>query len=656
MRRPDPHARTLAVFAVLAVLLAGLVGRLGQMQAAGPEAGAAAPVASEQVVHVPAPRGRILDRHGVPLVDNAVRLDVTIDRGVLADLEDGGQSTLRSLAETLGTTPEALSDRLTLCGAPDAAPPPRCWPGLAYVPVTVAEGVSPRLALGLGERAERYPGVEVVRTAVRRDRETALAPQTIGYLAPADAATAAASDGAIEDGELVGQAGLEARYDDVLRGRPGRNDVLVDARGVVTETVRTTDPVPGQDLLTTLDATVQRRTQEALARGTRQARARGVPADEAAAVVLDLRDGGVVASASVPTYDPSVWTGGISARDYDRLTRSPESSPLTDRVIAGVYPPASTFKVVSLPAAVAPDALDERVDCASSVRIGDRTFRNFESRAYGSITWRQAISVSCDTVFYRAAERIWTSAGGLDGDDDRDAILRSATAMGLGERTGVDLPGEGTGRLPGRAWKREYWEATRGDACRRARTGYPEVDDRSRAAYLTAVARESCANGYQFRPGDSVNLSIGQGDMLVTPLQMAQVYATIAGDGSRRTPRLVRGTRSVDGAERDLVLAPATSVRLDARTNRYLKAALEDVVTEGTAAGAFRGFDLEAWPVAGKTGTAEVFGKEDTAWFVSYAPADRPRYVVAVVVGQGGTGGSTAAGIAREIHGALARL
>ena len=141
-----------------------------------------------------------------------------------------------------------------------------------------------------------------------------------GYQAAAqgaDAATAAASDGAIEDGELVGQAGLEARYDDVLRGRPGRNDVLVDARGVVTQTVRTTDPVPGQDLLTTLDATVQRRTQEALARGTRQARARGVPADEAAAVVLDLRDGGVVASASVPTYDPSVWTGGISARDYE---------------------------------------------------------------------------------------------------------------------------------------------------------------------------------------------------------------------------------------------------------------------------------------------------------------------------------------------------
>jgi penicillin-binding protein 2 len=454
MRRPDPHARTLAVFAVIAVLFAGLVGRLGQMQATAPAEGAAGPVASEQVVHVPAPRGRILDRHGVPIADNAVRLDVTVDRGAIADLDDGGRSTLRALASALRTTPEALADRLTLCGAPDAAPPPRCWPGSAYVPVTVAEGVSPRLALGLGERAERYPGVAVVRTSVRRDRQVALAPQTVGYLAPADAATVAGSDGQVHDGDLVGQAGLEARYDDVLRGQAGSQEVLVDPRGVVTETVRTTDPVPGQDLLTTLDATVQRRTQEALARGTQRARARGLPADEAAAVVVDLRDGGVVASASVPTYDPAVWTGGISQADYDRLTSAPASSPLTDRVIAGVYPPASTFKVVSLPAAVAPQALDERVDCASSVRIGDRTFRNFESRAYGPITWRQAISVSCDTVFYKAAERIWTAAGGLAGDDGKDTILRSAQAMGLGEPTGIDLPGEGSGRLPGREWKR----------------------------------------------------------------------------------------------------------------------------------------------------------------------------------------------------------
>lgn len=656
MRRPDPHVRLLAVFAVLAVLFSGLVGRLGQMQLTDAVAETAAPVTAEQVVHVPAPRGRILDRNGVPLADNAVRLDVTVDRGVLADLDDGGRSSLRALAETLGTTPDALADRLTLCGAPDAAPPPRCWPGSAYVPVTVAEGVSPRLALGLGERAERHPGVEVVRTAVRRDRNDALAPQTIGYLTPADAETLASSDGRVHDGDLVGRAGLELEYDDVLRGEAGRNEVRVDARGVVTETVRTVDPVPGDDLVTTLDATVQRRTQAALARGTAQARSRGLPADEAAAVVVDLRDGGIVASASVPTYDPSVWTGGISQDDYDRLTRDPESSPLTDRVIAGLYPPASTFKVVSLPAAIGPDELDDPVECASSVRIGDRTFRNFESRAYGTISWRRAMSVSCDTVFYNAAERIWRTAGGLDGDDAKDPILRTAADMGLGEPTGVDLPGEGSGRLPGRAWKRDFWEATKDESCRRARTGYPEETNRSRAAYLTSVAKESCASGYQFRPGDSVNLSIGQGDTLVTPLQMAQVYAAIAGDGTVRPPRLATATQSVTGERAELPTAAPRTVRLDPTVNRYLRTSLEDVVTEGTAAGAFRGFDLEAWPVAGKTGTAEVFGRQDTAWFVSYAPAERPRYAVAVVVGQGGTGGSTAAGIARQIHEVLARL
>ncbi|MCM3554018.1 penicillin-binding transpeptidase domain-containing protein [Janibacter melonis] len=656
-RRPNLHARLVAVLAVIAVLLAGLVGRLGQLQLdpAPVAAGDGGPSTSTQVVLTPAPRGRILDRRGVPLADDAVRLDVTLDRAVLADEDDAGRSSLRALARDLGVTPESLRDRLTLCGAPDAAPAPRCWPGSAYVPVTVAEGVSSRLALRLGERGDRYPAAEVVTTAVRRDHEVPLAPQVLGYLTPADAATVEASAGRIHDGDLVGRAGLEQQYDDVLRGEPGSAEVRVDARGIATGTEPGSDPVPGDDVVTTIDARVQRATQEALAEGVRDAQARGLPADEAAAVVVDVRDGGVVASASVPTYDPSVWTGGISSAEYERLTGRPGSTPLTDRVTGGAYPPASTFKVVTMPAVVAPDELDEQVDCASSVRIGDRTFRNFESRAYGRISWHRALVVSCDTVFYTNAERVWERAGGLSGRDADDAILATARDLGLGERTGVDLPVESAGRLPGRTWKREYWEATKDESCRRARDGYPDVADATRASYLRALARESCANGYQFRPGDEVNLSIGQGDTLVTPLQMAQVYAAIATGGSVRTPRLVSATRTAQGERTARPLAPARTVDLDPAMGRYLRSALEGVVTEGTGAGAFRGFDLDAWPVAGKTGTAEVFGEEDTAWFVSYAPADRPRYAVAVVVGQGGTGGGTAAGIAREIHASLAR-
>lgn len=655
MRRPNVHGRLLGVFVVIAVMLVGLVGRLGQVQLAGPVARDDAGSSREAaVVRTPAPRGRILDRTGRALADDAVRLDVTLDRSALAELDDGGRASLRRLARTLGTTVRALEDRLTLCGAPGAAPAPRCWAGSPYAPVTVSEGVGPRVALAIRERQDRYPGAAVVRTAVRRDRAVDLAPQVLGYLTPATTEQVDGAKGDVQDGDLVGAAGLEAQYDDVLRGTPGTVEVLVDGRGLVTGTLRRTDPVPGEDVITTLDARLQTRTQEALADGTRRARARGYRADQAAAVVMDIRDGGVLASASLPTYDPAVWTGGISQEDYERLTR-PSSSPLTDRVVAGTYPPASTFKVVSLPAAVDPADLDTRVDCASSVRIGGRTFRNFESRAYGSISWRQALVVSCDTVFYRAADRIWQDAGGLSGDDADDPILTTATRMGLGRPTGIDLPDEASGRLPGRTWKKEYWEATKDETCRLARTGYPGVKDRRRAAYLTALARESCRTGYQYRPGDSVNLSIGQGDTLVTPLQMAQAYAAVAGDGEVAVPRLVKATRTAEG-ERTTVPAPAPrQVTLDPRTRAFLQDALEGVVTEGTAAGAFRGFDLDAWPVAGKTGTAEVYGKQDTAWFVSYAPADAPRYVVAVVVGQGGTGGSTAAQVSREIHEALAQ-
>ncbi|GAA3612958.1 penicillin-binding protein 2 [Marihabitans asiaticum] len=658
MRGPHLHGRLLAIFAVFAVLLTTLVGRLGQLQLTDrAELAASAPVSSTKTVYRPAPRGRILDRHGTPLADNAVRVDVTLDRAALADLDDGGEGVIRRLAAALGTERTSLRDRMTLCGAPGAAPPPRCWAGSPYEPVTVAEGVDAEVALGLGERAERFPGVAVTTTAVRRDRDRPLAPQVLGYLTRAGEEDVQTSDGEIQAGAVVGRAGLEQQYDEQLRGTAGRAEVRVDARGIVIKTLSSQEAVPGEDVVTTLDADLQRATEDVLAGAVTDARARGLAADEAAAVVLDLRDGGVLASASLPTYDPSVWTGGISQAEYRRLTAEPESSPLTDRVVAASYPPASTFKVVSLPAAARSGVdLDEPVRCSSSVRIGDRTFRNFESRAYGTISWRKAIEVSCDTVFYEAAASIWDEAGGLSGDDADDVLVRSARAFGLGERTGIDLPGEVSGRVPDRGWKQAYWEETKDETCRRAREGYPEVSSRARADYLKEVAEESCERGHQFRPGDEVNLSIGQGDMLATPVQMAQVYGAIATGGEVRAPRIVSETRSPEGERTPIASGERTRVDLDEAVVDTLRPALEDVVRQGTAAGAFAGFDTDRWPVAGKTGTAEVFGEEDTAWFVSYAPADEPRYVVAVVIGEGGTGGGSAAGAAREIHEELRRL
>ncbi|MFJ6132872.1 penicillin-binding transpeptidase domain-containing protein [Janibacter terrae] len=658
-RAPRMQARMLASLAVLALMAGVLLGRLGQLQltdhpAADP--GVQGPGTSR--VALPALRGRILDRDGRPLVDNAVRTDLTIDRASLADAPDGGRATVRRLSEALDLPFARLWGRTTLCGAPGAADPPACWPGSALVPVPVAVDVDPADAAAITERPELYPGVAVTRQPVRGypRAKGGGAPQTTGYLARPDAATVEASGGAISADDLVGASGLERQYDELLRGRPGYRDVRVDARGVAVEEVGRSEPVPGSDLVTTLDLPIQRRTESALAQGIRDARARGNAADSAAAVVLDLRDGGVVASASVPTYDPSVWSRGVTQEQYERLTEG-DGSPLIDRVAGVAQPPASTFKAVTLPGAVAAGTdLDDEVNCSASHRIGDRTFNNFESRAYGWITWREAIKVSCDTVFYRVAEDVWREQGGLSADDDGDPLIDTARDLGLGEPTGIDLPAESAGRIPDRAWKQEWWDTTKDASCREAERGHPEIADPTRRAYLTAIARENCDNGYQFRPGDEANLSIGQGDVTATLLQMARVYGTIAADGREPAPHLARAGIAPDGTRTAIDAPTARQVDLPGESGALLRVALGDVVSEpgGTARSAFEGFPLRRWPVAGKTGTAEVYGKEDTAWFVSYAPTTRPRYVVAVVVSQGGTGGASAAPIAREIHETLA--
>ncbi len=327
---------------------------------------------------------------------------------------------------------------------------------------------------------------------------------------------------------------------------------------------------------------------------------------------------------------------------------------------AGAYPPASTFKVVSIPAAVkAGNSLRGTYDCTSSYTIGNRRFANFESRAYGPITLHRAIVVSCDTIFYDFAYRSWLAQGGLGAKTDAaDPFVAMAKELGLGTATGVDLPGEQAGRIPDRAAKLASWTATRTDTCARARNGYPEVaaTDPGRAAYLKSLAVENCRTGFQFRAGDAANFAIGQGETTATPLQMARVYAAIANGGTLWTPQVAKGFEAPGGTLEPVAPKAAGKVAFPAGTLRFLHDALKGVVREGTAAGAFKGFPLDRWPVAGKTGTAESFGKQDTSWFVSYAPADKPRYAVAVVVSQGGTGGTTAAAAARTIHDALRTL
>ncbi|MGL5829360.1 MAG: penicillin-binding transpeptidase domain-containing protein, partial [Angustibacter sp.] len=513
-------------------------------------------------------------------------------------------------------------------------------------------------------------GVSAELQAVRTipQRFGVQAAHLLGYLGPVTDAELKASSQAARDGrtelqrtDRIGRAGLEKQYDGELRGSPGVATVGVDIRGRITGAVSEQAPGPGNYLVTNLDARVQADTERALekgilaTRGTYRAGSGRLKADSGAAVVMDVKTGGIIAAASFPDYDPRVWLGGISTKELSGLTDERAGTPLISRVTQGLFPPASTFKVVTMPAAVQSGySLSGNYDCSSSYTVGDRAFQNYESRAYGPIDLYRAMVISCDTIFYRFAYESWLRQGGADNRSDKnDPFVNMSRDFGLGRPTGIDIAEDVSGRIPDRAWKQEYWESNKAYNCEKAEKGFPEIagTDPTRASFLKQLAKENCADGYVFRAGDAVNFSIGQGDIVVSPLQMARVYAAIANGGSLMTPRLAKAVVSPSGSVvKELKPISEGKVPLRPDVLEYLQKSLRGVVSEGTARSPFAGFPV---PVAGKTGTGEVYGKQNTAWFCSYAPADKPRYAVVVVVSQGATGGTTAAPIVRDIYSSI---
>ncbi|GGO07922.1 penicillin-binding protein 2 [Microbispora rosea subsp. aerata] len=642
MRRPT-RSRLLVVHLLVAALFLVLLGRLWQVQILDGDryARMAADNHTRRTV-IPAVRGEIVDARGRPLARNRAAVRVTVDRAALDRLPDRGRAVLGRLADLLGRPREEIAGRLRVCG-PGVDEP--CRDGVPYEPVPVADGVSERVALRLMERRHELPGVRVEPRPVREYPRGTLAAHLLGYLAPG-------SSGAGRGGaEATGRDGLEAHYEADLSGRAGSREIVVDSGGRAVRTVREQAPVPGATLVTSIDARVQAVVEKALKKAAGRAAGRGGAAGTGAAVVMDARTGRVVALAGYPAYDPSVWTGGIREADYKRLTSPAHGLPLISRAVQGQWPPASTWKIVSTAAAArAGYPLDGRYDCSGSYRIGDRSFRNFGGRNLGGMDLHRALVVSCDTIFYRFAYRMW-----LKDEDARrpaDPMQRMARAFGFGVRTGVDLPGEAAGRVPDRTWKRTTWEDTRKRMCADARTGYPSVarTDPRRAAYLKAIAKENCRHGYLWTAGDAANFSIGQGDVLVTPLQLARAYAALANGGTLFSPRVGRAVVGRDGRVLREITPPVTGrLPVPGKTLAYIRRALADVPRSGTAAPAFAGFPLDKVPVAGKTGTAEAYGAADTSWFASFAPADDPRLVVVVVVSEGGAGAEAAAPAAREI-------
>ncbi len=645
-------------------LLGTLVSRLMYLQLlSGESYRAAAQSNTAREVVNPAVRGLILDQVGRPLVSNRTSMVVTINRVTLEREADGGKRVINRLAKALEIPAEQISDRLMTCGEEGAKPPPVCWNGSPYQPIPITNDVKPLTALEIMENRTEFAGV-IARLEALRIYPTPFnvnAAHILGYLGPVteqqldEQGNSTAID-RLRRTDVVGRSGLEAYYDTVLRGTPAVTTLEVDTGGRVTGTVDERPAVPGRYLVSSIDARLQSVVEKQLVDAVQRAQEQGYPGDSGAAVVIDVRNGHVLAMASYPTYDPTIWVGGVTKKQFEDLM---SSDSLSSNAIQGLYAPGSTFKVVST-AAAGKEGLNlyGEYKCPNRVKLGSQIFRNFESAAYGKITLARALEVSCNTVFYGIADEFWVRGGGPDSTKaSPDPIAEVARMFGLGSKTGIDLPGESTGQVSSRLFKGANWEAKKDVWCRNAVEGYPETrkTDPKLADYFTALDKENCADGFRWREGDALNAAIGQGDTSVTPLQLAMVYAAIANGGTVYEPQVVKGIMSPDGKVVEEVKPKVKSkVAVPKATIKFLQNTLPGVTTDGSGETPFEGFPLDQIPVASKTGSAQVTGnKVSTSWFASYAPADKPRYAIVMMVTQGGTGSKTSGPSVRGIYEAI---
>ena len=453
--------------------------------------------------------------------------------------------------------------------------------------------------------------------------------------------------------ESIGKTGLEYQYDSYLRGTPGIRTVIVDRKESITRESQNTQPIGGNHLVTSLDVRLQAGVEKALADAVGRARASGYPGDSGAAVVMDIRNGQILAMASYPTYDPNSWEKGLSVKDAKALFSEKNNVPALSRPMQGLFAPASTFKAVSLVAAAnAGYNINATYDCPSQTQIGNRAFQNFDSKALGRMNMKRAMAVSCDTIWYQIAYDEWVRDGGLKPKSNpNDYFFKAAEGFQVNKKTGIDMPSESVGRLANREWRKDWYEQNKDFYC--------NYKDRAKKSQLTTflieLARENCLDGDKIRAGDAVNFSIGQGDTVITPLKLTQMYAALSNGGKILRPSVAKAIVSTDGKiikkiePKQLGTLPATPATL-----KLLEASFREVVTSGTAAGAFAGFPVA---ISGKTGTAQVFGrnangslKADTSWFASYGPTENPRYAVVMMVSQGGFGASVSGVGVRKIY------
>ena len=575
----------------------------------------------EKQVVVRAPRGEILDRKGRVLVRNRVAYELDLDPGAVRDSARRHDLLLR-VAQMLNLEPRPLWERVDRQLRLDPV-----------APVTLATDIDVKMKWYLQENPAIFRGLSVAQVPLRYYPYRTLGAHIYGQLS--EIGPKQLKDPRFHDyhrGDVIGQSGVERRYDAFLRGVDGVDAVTVDAFGQPTGAVRHLKaPVPGRNVRLTIDLNTQRAAEQALAYGVRSHASEG--ADAGAIVALDPQTGAVRALASFPTFDPNWFISYRKPKFQQQLARitrdggTPANYPLLDRAIAGRYPAASTFKPFVAIAAVKERLVTpaQLLPCTPFAYFYKKRFNNWDNSFDQPINLTDALERSCDTYFYRLGDKIFRESG-----KQGHPLQDWAAKFGFGSRTGIDIVGEDPGLLPTPDWKTKFYK--------------DNFADQSKPSYDANWLFDSSWNA-----ADEINLSIGQGNLNVTPLQLAVGYAAIANGGTVVTPHVVTAIQAPNEPTR---VQPAPARRTIAIGSTLLTSVRSGLLRathqpNGTATNVFGQFAI---PVAGKTGTAQRAGEPDYAVFASYAPADAPKLVTAIVIERGGHGGVAGALTALDFY------
>ncbi len=512
-----------------------------------------------------------------------------------------------------------------------------------YAPVTIKTDAGPGALTILSERQSEFPGVVQQPVWLRTYPFGEMAAQVLGYVGQVnEPELKKPAFRGVQPGTVVGQAGLEYYYDRYLRGKPGAQRFEVNAAGEPEPaTIAPIAPQAGYNLKLTINEHLQKGSEEALRQGISSAQASGKPATSGAFVAMDPLNGEILAIGSYPSFSPSVFAKPLTQSEYASLTGNTSvgegaepAAPLTDRATEGLYPTGSSFKPITAMAALEGGFLspEEGLGGGQCIDVGGENFCNAGHADYGGVGLVEALKVSSDTYFFEVGERA---------NSHNEAIQHMAHLLGIGEPTQIDLPSEIDGVVPNAKWREEM------NALQvRCEHKHP----RGGCGYVSEVK--------PWTVGENMDLAVGQGSLQTSPLQMATAYSTLVnaflndGNGWKVRPHLGLEVDASDGAlVQRLSYPPVRHVKLSPTYLGLVFEGIHKAASEagGTSADVWTGWNQEAHPVYGKTGTAEVVGKLEQSWYMCYVADAQKPIVIAVTVPQGGFGAETAAPIARLI-------